>query len=352
ENASEFRPEYTLLSPDEASHFFPDKLFNYETLPLYYQLMNIIGRRMLDHPSSVLTLVGCNASIRDEKANLDLSRKRAETVRDYFKNVWNLPDSRLKIEVRELPEKNSTMTTEDGITENRRVEIQCPDWEILQPVLTIDTIRVTNPPNVRFKPTVTSSAGLANWHVEASNDGMRLKEFNGTTSIPGKLDWRIEKEKQKTLASLRALDYQLVVTDAVGQTIKTPMDSIPVTQLTLAKKKEDNLADTVFSRYNLILFDFGKPSLNPNNQKIADYVKTRVSDADIVTITGYADRIGTPAYNLNLSEGRAKYTAVSLGLTKATVKGVGGTELLYDNDIPEGRFYCRTVTIFVATPKK
>jgi outer membrane protein OmpA-like peptidoglycan-associated protein len=179
-----------------------------------------------------------------------------------------------------------------------------------------------------------------------------LKEFNGTTTIPPKLDWHIEKEKQRTLASLRSMDYKLVATDAIGQTVTTPIDSIPVTQLTLAKKKEEHMSDTVFSRYNLILFDFSKANLNPNNQKIADYVRARITPDDIATIKGYADRIGTPEYNLHLSEGRAKSTAEAVNLTRATIKGIGGTELLYDNDIPEGRFYCRTVTIFVATPKR
>ena len=258
ENSSQFRTEYTQLTPEEANKFYVDKLFNYETLPLYYQIMNIIGRRLVQHPGSKITIVGCNAGLRDEKGNLDLSQKRAETVRDYFKKAWHISDDRLIVKARELPERNSSMTTEDGISENRRVEIQCPDWEILEPVLTIDTIRVTNPPTVRFKPTVTAQAGVADWHLEAGNIGKKLKEFNGSSTVPAKLDWRIEKEKQHTLASLRALTYQLKATDALGQTIATPMDSIPVMQLTLAKKKEEHIADTVFSRYNLILFDFGK----------------------------------------------------------------------------------------------
>jgi hypothetical protein len=31
-------------------------------------------------------------------------------------------------------------------------------------------------------------------------------------------------------------------------------------------------------------------------------------------------------------------------------EGVGNAELLFNNDIPEGRFYCRTVNIVVKTP--
>ncbi|MEI6089253.1 MAG: hypothetical protein WCR42_02265 [bacterium] len=32
------------------------------------------------------------------------------------------------------------------------------------------------------------------------------------------------------------------------------------------------------------------------------------------------------------------------------VQGVGEDTLLYNNDVPEGRFYCRTVQIVVKTP--
>jgi outer membrane protein OmpA-like peptidoglycan-associated protein len=352
ENSSELRPEYTQITSEEANKFRVEKLFNYETLSIYYQLMNIIGRRLVEHPKAKITLVGCNAAIRDEKGNLELSRKRAETIRDYFKKVWQISDNRIIIQARELPEKNSNMTTEDGIAENRRVEIQCSDWEILEPVLTIDTLRVTNPPVARFKPIINAESGIAGWHVESGSNGKKLKEFNGATNPPINLDCHIEKEKQRTLASLGALKYQLKATDAIGQTVMTTLDSIPVTQLTLAKKKEQHMADTVFSRYNLILFDFSKSNLNPNNQRIADYVRAHIVPNDIATINGYADRIGTPEYNLALSEARAKSTAIGTNLTHATIKGIGGTELLYDNDIPEGRFYCRTVTIFVATPTK
>jgi hypothetical protein len=33
-------------------------------------------------------------------------------------------------------------------------------------------------------------------------------------------------------------------------------------------------------------------------------------------------------------------------------EGMGERELIYNNELPEGRFYCRTVTITVETPIK
>ncbi|HEY6172349.1 MAG TPA: hypothetical protein VIX80_08840 [Candidatus Kapabacteria bacterium] len=67
-------------------------------------------------------------------------------------------------------------------------------------------------------------------------------------------------------------------------------------------------------------------------------------------IFGYTDRIGTDEYNTLLSDIRARATQRYLGLDRAEVKGLGRRILLYDNDLPEGRFYSRTVTIVVSTP--
>jgi outer membrane protein OmpA-like peptidoglycan-associated protein len=351
EGSKDLRPEYTVLTEDETKKFFVDKLYNYETLQLYYQLLNIIGKRLIDHPKSKITLVGCNSDLRVEANNTQLSRQRAETVREYFKTVWHIAENRMNIQVRNLPEKASTETTEDGIMENQRVEIQCEDWEILKPVLTIDTMRVPRPPIVRFKPFIKAEAGVANWKVSAQDQSHELKAFAGTTMPDPKIDYRLDKEKQRVLAGIRTFKYQLKADDQVGQHVETPLDSLPVERLTLAKKKELHIADTVFSTYNLILFDFAKSNLTPSNQRIADYIKENVLSTDLVTIRGYADRIGSIEYNKNLSYGRALSTSVAVGRPDATVEGIGNTELLYDNDVPEGRFYCRTVTVFVASPK-
>jgi hypothetical protein len=41
-----------------------------------------------------------------------------------------------------------------------------------------------------------------------------------------------------------------------------------------------------------------------------------------------------------------------LNQANSEVLGLGKDILLYNNDIPEGRFYCRTVNITVETPIK
>jgi outer membrane protein OmpA-like peptidoglycan-associated protein len=351
ENQAELLSKYRRLSEKERQRFDVDKLFNYETLDLYYDMLNIVGRRMQDYPNARLTITGCNDGTTSEKNNLEVSRKRAETVRDYLLQTWNLDSTRVKITWRNAPEKFSNPSTMDGITENRRAELTCDEYRVLEPILTTDTIRTVYVPNVRFMPTVNAEAGVSNWKIDVQNVGTPLKDYAGASTVPPTLDWQLQKLHKNVLKSLTAINYGMTANDNAGQTATTDQDTIPVDQFTIAKKRELGMADTLYSRFNLILFDFARWDLGEANQRIANFVKQRLLPNDIITVTGYADRIGRPEYNQMLSENRAKSTKTAIERPTATVRGVGSGQLLFDNDLPEGRFYCRTVEIYVISPR-
>jgi hypothetical protein len=99
-------------------------------------ILNVIGQRMQMHPWAALTITGCNSNYAEEEGNLDLSKARAEAVKDYLVNVWRIAPTRLTVESRNLPERASTSSVELGRAENRRVELQSSDAGILKPVLT------------------------------------------------------------------------------------------------------------------------------------------------------------------------------------------------------------------------
>ncbi|MEP7220313.1 MAG: OmpA family protein, partial [Bacteroidota bacterium] len=140
----------------------------------------------------------------------------------------------------------------------------------------------------------------------------------------------------------------LEVRDGAGQTFTTN-GTLPVEQVTVRKKRVERIADKQIDRYSLIIFDFDKGDLNETNRKIAQFIKARIRPTAAVTIEGSTDRIGEAEYNKRLSEERARSTARALGVAGGTVRGIGESGL-YDNDLPEGRFYCRTVSIVVETP--
>ena len=110
----------------------------------------------------------------------------------------------------------------------------------------------------------------------------------------------------------------------------------------------------------MILFPFGSAKVEDGNAKIVEFIKSekRLKPESSVTITGYTDVIGTEQANLKISTDRAKAVQASLGLDKAgavreiKVEGRGKQKpLLYENnELPEARFYCRTVVVEVKNP--
>jgi OOP family OmpA-OmpF porin len=87
-----------------------------------------------------------------------------------------------------------------------------------------------------------------------------------------------------------------------------------------------------------------------------EYVYNRVLPTSYVEVVGHTDVVGLYEHNQALSERRA--TTVYNGImqqTKGKVgyinkRGVGEDEPLYDNSLPEGRFYNRTVQVIIKTP--
>jgi len=286
-----------------------------------------------------------------EQGNTNLSKKRAESIRNYLNTAWGISNNRLKINVRNLPEKASSQTETDGMEENRRVEIFSDTPAILDPVAIGDTLRTVTPPTFRFRPVVQSDAGIASWKITAMQGGSIMKEFHGTTELPSVLEWKIDEDREMIPRTNEPIRYIFSVYDAANQTSITPQATISVEQITIQKKRRESLADKEIDRYNLILFDFASPALNEQNKRIAEFIRRRISSDALVSITGYTDRIGEAEFNQKLSQDRANTTATALSVPLQNAKGVGESEL-YNNDLPEGRFYCRTVNVLVETPVK
>jgi len=347
DNASDIPSRYNALSQDQARTFSVERLHYLDAVKTYHHILNIVGRRMTEHADATLRLVGCNAEAGAEKGNTDLATERAHAVRDYLERVWNIAEGRITVTSRGLPERPSNTTTSDGIEENRRVEFYSDNVHILEPVLTNDTIRTANPPGIRFRSTARAEAGIASWRLTAGQLGRTLKEFSGTGPIPTMLDWHLEEDQANVPHFPQPIDYQLEVTDLNGQTYTVPSADIPTDQMTIQRKRRERIADKEVNRYSLILFDFGSADLDANNRRIIDYIKNRITINASVAVTGHTDRMGDTELNQRLSEQRAQATTSALGVGRPIGKG---ETMLFDNNLPEGRFYCRTVNVVVEVP--
>lgn len=106
-----------------------------------------------------------------------------------------------------------------------------------------------------------------------------------------------------------------------------------------------------------VLFDVGQADLRPQAQAELAAAAARLKamgDGIRVTVEGHTDSTGSDADNLRLSEARARAvwarlaTEVALPAAAVTVRGLGESRPVADNDTEEGRALNRRVELLVA----
>lgn len=351
DNSSAIPRRYNQLAKNESSSFETDNLKGKNAIETYYDVMNIVGQRMKENLSANITLVGCNSDINLEKDNKTLSNDRAMSVKNYLTGVWGIEPNRIDVQARNLPTEASKSDTLPGQEENRRVEILSSDESIIKPVLTTDTLRVLSDTDIKFLADVDSEVGINEWVFEAKQDDNILFQKIGNGQPDPEILWDLRNDKKNMPRSASPIEYKLSVMDSVGQR-GFAEKTLPINKLTVNTKRENRTDDKEYEYYSLILFSYGKSSLEQEHREVVDFVKNRITDKAKVYVYGYSDSMGDEDVNKKISERRAKSVANRLRLRDAEVRGLGEETLLYDNDLPEGRFYCRTVQITVETPVK
>jgi len=139
ENSAEIPQRYVQFTREQAQNFSLKDLLGRSSLESYYYVLNILGQRLNEHKNATITITGCNTNLKKERNNKKLSTQRANAVKDYLVNVWNIDPSRIKVVSRNLPEKPSNQKDPDAIAENRRAEISSDTWEIVAPIVIEDT---------------------------------------------------------------------------------------------------------------------------------------------------------------------------------------------------------------------
>ncbi len=353
ENSSQLDKKYVQLAANEIDKFYIDSLFKYDIIDIYYNILNVIGQRLQKHTNADLTLTGCNADFGSEENNTQLSRKRAESIKEYLTTVWNIKPNRIKIETRNLPKYASLPKDEnDKAEENRRVEINSNMPEIVE-YLSINNIeRKVNPPKAIIELDIEAEAEIANWKLTAKQSGTD-REFTkeGSGTPPKEIIWNFELTPSTTPTQPKEVLVRLEATDVHGNSDVSEHLTKPLSIISVDQKQTEGVEDYKIDKYRLILFDFNKSDVSGENKEIVNQIKKNISPESSVLVKGHTDRTGNDAYNKKLSLRRAESVKNSLAHPNSVAVGKGEEDLLYDNDSPESRFYCRTVVVEVKTKK-
>jgi len=351
--SSEIPPQYVRFAgPGETAGFDPQQLRG--TLEKYYQVLNIVGKRLADHPEATITLVGCNANTGTEKGNKKLSAQRAEAVRGYLQKVWNIAPERTSIEARNLPEMPNSSQLKEGQAENRRVEIRSPDPAILSPIPSIYLATQIDTPALKLRPNVVSPRDIVRWKITVANAGGNLAELAGEGAPASEVQVPLPTKDLRAMATGGDIAVKMELQDNKGHSVVFPPEPIKVNFIQTSQRLAQKQDLKVQEKYALILFDFDKDTIDARNQEIVNKVVARIRELPQATveIVGHTDNIGKEAYNNKLSDRRAlavyKLLAAAYGEApgdRIRYSGVGPNTPLYDNLSPEARAFNRTVTI-------
>jgi outer membrane protein OmpA-like peptidoglycan-associated protein len=354
-NSSELPKKYVRYlkeagSIDEEFENFNNRFYRSDMMKVYYDLLNILGDRLKKKESIKITLTGCNDNNGPEANNMELSYKRALTVRDYLHENWEIDTSRMEIKVRNLPElATNSIDTLAGRQENRRVEITSSDPTLLDPLLVYDTLSVCSLQKIRFQMDAVADAGYQSSRLEATQGRRQLKSYASDGKDSESFMWNIAEEPGSMPNAEQDMEYRFVVTDKRGVS-DDDGSAIPVEYVSVRKKRAEKVKDKQVDTYRLISFDFNSTGVGNNNSKIInEYINPYLTANSRISAIGYTDRLGGADVNQRLSDGRAKSVAGALKTGKVTSLGVGARKPLYNNETPEGRFYNRTVEVRVET---
>lgn len=335
---------YIQRAAEETASFSESDLRDVSTLGIYYNVLDIIGSRLQRNPSATIRVLGTEPDVPQGMPEGALAHARAEKIRGYLEARWKIEPRRIDIATRRDPATPTNPETEDGAAENRRVEISSESYDIMEPVVLTDTTLTVTLPKLRIQPAIPHASEHAAWEISAQGGlpGGATATFTGTGSPAGfdlPLDSLLPRRLAPSLFSTsRSVDVTLTATDGGQQ--RRVQRSIPI-----ALQLGSDSVHFGAGYYSLILFDFGSFKLRSEHQRTIELVNQRTEHSAEARVLGYTDKLGEADYNRRLSTDRANAVAALLRAKVSETIGYGKGVLLYDNALPEGRFYSRSVTI-------
>ncbi len=367
--STEIPNRYVLLKKDEVKDFSEDQLESSKPVKLsgrsdrqmvvYYNILNILGDRMVKNPSTKVTLVGSS-----EKGSKD-AREMAESIKAYLINVFGISGSRITTKGQSKPDVPSLQP--GGTRElvllhegDRRVSIESSSPELLMefqsgPDAALKPVVITTVPEAPVESYVTFECKGANeaystWRLE-------IRDENGTNQNFGPYtEEKVSIPTKAILGTRPSGDFKVkMVADTKAGRIEEKESSVHVVLWTPPETEEG-------MRYS-ILYEFNKSKASGLYEKyLSEIVTPKIPAGGTVIIQGHTDIIGGEENNMELSVARANdvKSIIENSLTKAgrsdvkfQVNGFGEDEKSapFENNYPEVRAYNRTVIIDIL-PKK
>ena len=337
-----------LLMNNQTAQFNEDSLPS-STMLMYNEVLNITAKRLLKYGGTIT--ISAHTNGLPEDADPRLPELRALSIKNYFVDTWHIPANSISVMHGNLPAKPSNNTNVFGQAENARVEWTASNPSILKPILKRTIEQTANPPSLAILPAYESDQKPAKWTLNIQQYSTIFDSITGIGDLPNEpLLWEIPHDG--SILTERPLVVNLEVLDS-QQKSSSIRRQVAIEQITIKKKREKLVGDKIIERFSLILFDFNSASLNPHNADILKTVQSSIKSNSTVIIKGHTDILGDSDYNKQLSLRRCQEVQKLLGLpdNRVILQPMGSENPPFDNSLPQGRAYSRTVQIEISTPR-
>jgi outer membrane protein OmpA-like peptidoglycan-associated protein len=336
-----------------SSENFDERTLPRETLSIYYRILDVLGARLTANPVATLDLTGTSdgAEGSTPEQRTQIARERAQSIAAYLQSRWNISSDRLRVRVSERPAIASNELYSEGAEENRRVELSSSDVRLLDPIVhTRFNEYVPVQSQHTFTTDVTNPERADGWKLDVLHKRSVLAQRSGPLMPPSKIVFDLTQEMTDKLGPIMGMSDTLTANLDVRQSRYG--DARGATTFPVIK----TVSNFEVSRLSLIVFDYDRADISLQNQEMMRrVVSASTGDGSRASIVGSTDRLGEFDHNMQLSIDRAKSVenfvrSIAPSLNIEGVEGVGPNPSLFDNSLPEGRFYCRTVTLQITTP--
>ncbi|MBU3678127.1 MAG: hypothetical protein FGM32_00780 [Candidatus Kapabacteria bacterium] len=349
-NSAEIPKRYRRIRADQRQSFresFPPR----SSLTDYYHVLNIVGSRMQALPSLKLTITG----YRDEGTECDasVSLRRAESVRSYLHDVWDVDQDRISVLGRGWPKNRSNSNDSLGAEENRRCELLVDGPEsdrdaFERPVTSAWSDASSMIPSVRFLTGRNGEMDDTERRIEIKlgEKVIRLLDVDPSAQF---VTWDVSQDANAIMsAPASALRVSLIRVRTDGRECPCDTMSIPVEADQILKRGKQHTTPNVFRVHS---FEAGTFEVDPSNQRyLSVHIVPQLKRQRDLQITGHTDVVGMYDHNQAVSERQAQSVAGILQesgvrISDEDVSGTGEDRPRYSNRFPEGRFYNRAVEI-------
>ncbi len=312
-------------------------------MEVYYNVINVFGDRLRRNPSATVKLTG------SANGNVAAGKQMADNVKDYLVTTFGIDAKRITTQGTAMPTHKSGSGASRGEdrrlvdAENYRVEIEGSPADLMQPV-TINSVQ-EEPIDNDIVVSIPERDDIAFWNVEVTDrDGAKqtFGPYRGTTMA------RIDSKSLLGGRRDARFTSKIVATTKDGKSVESPEHEF---RLVRADADEEQTG----TRYS-ILFEFDdSKTVQTYEDFLVNTVAPAITNGASVIIHGHTDVTGDPDYNQKLSQRRSEEVQKILTreLTKAgksvtfDTYGFGEDERRspFNNNLPEQRYYNRTVVI-------